>query len=88
MRDRDNDADPDLGSDPDRPGPLEDDPVPGQPGGVTLIGPLLGVMIGYVVFQLLPDDFHILVALGIALVAIALTTYVTLEVTRRRARRG
>ena len=84
MSDREHDADPD----PDRPGPLGDDPGAGQPGGVTLIGPLLGVMIGYVVFQLLPDDIHILVALGIVLVAIALTTYVTLEITRRRARRG
>jgi uncharacterized membrane protein YgaE (UPF0421/DUF939 family) len=78
-------------SDPDeeRPGPLDpdDEPSPTQPGGAILIGPVLGVIIGYVVFQLLPEDTSIFVGLGIALVVITLTTYITLEISRRRARR-
>lgn len=53
-----------------------------------MIGPVLGVIIGYIVFQLLPEDTSIFVGLGIALVVIAVTTYITLEISRRRARRG
>ncbi len=78
-------------SDPDEelPGPLDpdDEPSPTQPGGAILIGPVLGVIIGYVVFQLLPEDTSIFVGLGIALVVITLTTYITIEISRRRARR-
>ena len=78
-------------SDPDEdlPGPLDpdDEPSPAQPGGAILIGPVLGVIIGYVVFQLLPEDTSIFVGLGIALVVITLTTYITIEISRRRARR-
>ena len=74
-------------SDPDEelPGPLDpdDEPSPTQPGGAILTVPVLGVIIGYVVFQLLPEDTSILVGLGIALVVITLTTYITLEISRR-----
>jgi hypothetical protein len=73
----------------DLPGPLDPDDEPSpQPGGAIMIGPVLGVIIGYIVFQLLPEDMSIFVGLGIALVVIAVTTYITLEISRRRARRG
>ena len=52
-----------------------------------MIGPILGVAIGYVVFQLLPGDTPLLLGLAIALVVIAVTTYITIEISRRRARR-
>jgi hypothetical protein len=76
--------------DDDRPGPLDPDDQgsrPAQPGGGVVIGPILGVAIGYVVFQLLPGDTPLLLGLAIALVVIALTTYVSIEISRRRARR-
>jgi hypothetical protein len=68
------------GSDaPEAPGP---DPVP-------LVGPVLGVMIGFVIFRLLPGDTSIWLGLLIALVAIAVTTFASIEISRRRrARRG
>jgi hypothetical protein len=59
------------------------------PDPVPVIGPVLGVMIGFVIFRLLPGDTSIWVGLVIALVAIAVTTYVSIEIgRRRRARRG
>jgi hypothetical protein len=76
--------------DDDRPGPLDPDDdgaPPTQSGGGVMIGPILGVAIGYVVFQLLPGDTPLLLGLAIALVVIALTTYVSIEISRRRARR-
>jgi hypothetical protein len=75
--------------DDQRPGPLEPDGQGGpkaSPGGSIMVGPILGVVIGYVVFHLLPGDTPLLLGLAIALVVIALTTYVTIEITRRRRR--
>jgi hypothetical protein len=77
-------------NDDERPGPLDPEDEGGPPtqsGGGVVIGPILGVAIGYVVFQLLPGDTPLLVGLAIALVVIALTTYVSIEISRRRARR-
>jgi hypothetical protein len=70
-------ADPDGGDDDASPAP------------VPLIGPILGVMIGFVIFKLLPGSTSIWVGLLIALVAIAVTTFASIEISRRRrARRG
>ena len=52
-----------------------------------MIGPILGVIIGYITFQLLPEDTPILLGLAIAVFVIALVIYVTIEVGRRRTRR-
>ena len=51
-----------------------------------MIGPVLGVIIGYITFQLLPEDTPILLGLVIAVV-ITLVIYITIEVGRRRTRR-
>jgi uncharacterized membrane protein YfcA len=74
----------------DRPGPLDPDgdgPSP-APSGNVVIGPILGVVIGYITFQLLPDDTSIWLAFGIVLVVIAVVTYAAIEISRRRSRRG
>ena len=52
-----------------------------------MIGPILGVIIGYVTFQLLPDDVPLVLGLFIALVVIVIVIYATIEIGRRRARR-
>jgi hypothetical protein len=80
----DDDRDPAGAEDPDDPShePSGPDPVP-------VIGPVLGVMIGFVIFRLLPGDTSIWIGLLIALVAIAVTTFASIEIgRRRRARRG
>ncbi len=51
------------------------------------VGPVLGVIIGIVVFKLLPSDTSILLGLVIVLIAVAVSTYAAIEVTRWRARR-
>ena len=56
--------------------------------GPLMIGPILGVIIGYVTFRLLPDDTPILLGLLIALIVIVLVIYVTIEIGRRRSRRS
>jgi hypothetical protein len=72
------------------PGPVgpEDDASSSPPSGSVMIGPFLGVIIGFLVFRLLPEDTPILLGLAIALVAIAATTYASIEISRRRAKRG
>ncbi len=73
-----------------RPGPLEPDDDRSSPApdtGPLMIGPILGVIIGYVTFQLLPDDVPLVLGLFIALVVIVIVIYATIEIGRRRARR-
>ena len=78
-----------MTDDDQTPGPLDPDeaPPPSSDPGPLMIGPILGVIIGYITFQLLPEDTPTLLALPIVLVVIALVIYATIEVGRRRARR-
>lgn len=79
-----------MTDDEQRPGPLDPDddpPTTGPDSGPLMIGPILGVIIGYITFQLLPEDTPILLGLAIAVFVIALVIYVTIEVGRRRTRR-
>jgi hypothetical protein len=76
--------------DEQRPGPLDPDddaPTPASDPGPLMIGPILGVIIGYITFQLLPEDTPMLLGLVIAVFVIALVIYITIEVGRRRTRR-
>ena len=72
----------------DRPDPLDPDEGRGPSQTGVIVGPFLGVIIGYVVFRLMPAGTSLVVALAVALVVIALVTYVSLEIGRRRNRRG
>jgi hypothetical protein len=79
------------------PEPVEDDPEdrPGgdalpsrsDPSGGALIGPAFGILLGYLVIRLLPSGTALIVRLLVSLVVIAVVTYITLEITRRRAKR-
>jgi hypothetical protein len=70
-------------------GDAEEPPEASGPDPVPLVGPVLGVMIGFLIFRLLPGDTSIWLGLLIALVAIAVTTFASIEISRRRrARRG
>lgn len=70
--------------DPNQP----DDAPSSNADSAVLIGPVLGVMLGLVVFKLLPSGTSIWVGLAIVLVVVAVATYLGVEVGRRRQRRG
>jgi hypothetical protein len=61
--------------------------APSRQPAVPAVGPVLGVIIGIVVFKLLPGDTSIFLGLVIVLVAVAISTYAAIEFTRWRARR-
>lgn len=74
---------------PDDEHPTED-PGPGatpQQSGGALIGPAFGILLGYLVMKLLPSSTSFVLRLLIAVAVIAVVTYATLEITRRRAKR-
>jgi hypothetical protein len=73
---------------PETTGPDEEGPPSTPDSGPLMIGPILGVIIGYVTFRLLPDDTPILLGFLIVLIVIALVIYATIEIGRRRSRRS
>lgn len=65
----------------------EVDPQAPRRPTVPTVGPVLGVIIGVIIFKLLPSDTSILVGLLIVLVAVAAATYGAIEYARWKARR-
>lgn len=78
-------SDADLGPEEAHPADGSDPPAP-EPGG-ALIGPGLGVVLGFIVLKLLPDGTAFILQLLAVVVVIAFVTYATLEITRRRSKR-
>jgi uncharacterized membrane protein YccC len=69
--------------------PRDDDPTPStNTDSALFIGPVLGVMIGLVVFKLLPGGTSIWIGLAIVLVVVAVATYAGIEISRRRHHRS
>jgi hypothetical protein len=69
--------------------PSEDrgaEPTP-EPSGGALIGPAFGVVLGFLVLKLLPSTTSFALRALVAIAVVAVVTFVTLEITRRRAKR-
>lgn len=65
--------------------PTQPDPDPEAPS-VPLVGPTLGAMLGLLIFSFLPEGTSLVAGSLLVLVVVALSTYVSIEVARRRHR--